>query len=83
MNVDLVQHAPVIKHAAKHVAHAAPVIHKGFSMLNLIISNVVSLAIGGGLGWYIKGRGLQGVKNDATNAVTSTENVVSEVKAAV
>lgn len=81
------QVAPHVVHHAKQVAHhaaaAAPVIKQGFSMLSLVISNVVSLAIGGGLGWYIKGRGLQGVKNDTANAVQATENVVTEVKAAV
>jgi hypothetical protein len=83
LNVDLVQQsAPHIKHAAKHVAHVAPIIKQGFSMLNLIISNIVSVAIGGGIGWYVKGRGLQGVKNDAANAVTTTENVLTAAKTA-
>lgn len=70
--------AQLAQYCADH-AH----IKQGLSMLNLIISNAVSVLIGAGLGWYIKGRGLQGVKNDTANAVTATENVVTEVKAAV
>jgi hypothetical protein len=68
---------------AQYCIDHAPHIKQGLSMLNLIISNAVSVLIGAGLGWYIKGRGLQGVKNDTANAVTATENVVTEVKAAV
>lgn len=67
---------------AQYCIDHAPHIKQGFSMLNLIISNLVSLAIGGGLGYYIKGRGLQGVKNDAANAVTTTESVITAAKTA-
>lgn len=75
--------AQLAQYCIDHAPHIKPFAKQGFSMLNLIISNIVSLFVGGGLGWYIKGRGLQGVKNDAANAVTSTEAVVTEVKAAV
>jgi hypothetical protein len=48
-----------------------------------LVAPVASLMIGFGLGWYVKGRGLAGVKIDASNAANETKSVVAEVKAAV
>ena len=54
--------------------------HTGFSMTSILITSAaiaVSLLAGFGLGWYVKGRGLQGVKNDAANATQAVENVAT------
>lgn len=64
----------VLHHAATHVA-AVPFYQQGITMLSAGIASLVSLVIGMGAGWYIKGRGFTGVKTDVSNAVTSVENV--------
>lgn len=50
--------------------------------LSSMIGGVVAFGIGFGLGWYVKGRGLIGVKTDVKNAVATTESTVAAVKSA-
>ena len=82
---DAAQHAPAVKHVAKHVtniAHAVPVIKQGFSMLTLFISNLITAVIFGGGAWYARGRGWFGVKVDLTNAKNAVSNEVSKIETA-
>jgi len=50
-------------------AKSVPVQHisEGVSMLTLAISNLTTAVIAGGLAWYIRGRGMTGVKIDIDN----------------
>lgn len=69
-----------VAHIAPHVAHVKPIIHavaatKGFSMLTLLISNVSSAALAGGLSWYIRGRGMTGVGIDIQNMKNEIEKL--------
>lgn len=48
-----------------------------------LVAPVVTLGIGFGAGWYVKGRGLAGVKIDLGNASNEVKTVTTEVKAAV
>ena len=48
-------------------------------ILNTIIASVVSLLVGGGLGWYIKGRGMTGVQIDLNNVKTDVENIKNKL----
>jgi hypothetical protein len=71
-----------IQHVAHHVHHVAaiqPIIHTGVSMLTTVISSAVSFLVGGGLGWYIKGRGMAGVKIDLNNVKTDVENLKTQI----
>lgn len=43
----------------------------------------ITILVGLGIGWYLKGRGWLGVKIDAGNAVTKVEAVGSEIKTEV
>lgn len=61
-----------------HIAHCAPLIPTGISYMTAIISSLISLAAGFGLGWYIKGRGMAGVKIDLNNVKTDVENLKSK-----
>jgi hypothetical protein len=67
---------------ASHVVHCAqqlPQIHYGVSMLTTVISSVVTLGMGFGLGWYVKGRGLTGVQNDLNNVKTDVANIKAQI----
>lgn len=46
-----------------------------------VIGGFASLLVGFGLGWYVKGRGLTGVKTDMTNASNEVSKVATEVSA--
>lgn len=77
--------AQLAQYCADHpVTHTVTqYIHSGVTMSHAIIAGVVSLLIGFGIGWYVKGRGLTGVKIDATNVVTDAQAVETKVAAAV
>ena len=73
---------PVVHHTVHHVVNHPVVkqtIYKEISVLhdiiNITLAVIVSLPAGFGLGWYVKGRGVTGVKTDITNA----ENTVKAV----
>lgn len=74
---------PSLVHTAvthvKHVAHAIPHITQGYTMLNLAIASLVSLAVGGGLGYYVKSRGMTGVQTDLNSVKTDVENLKAKV----
>lgn len=65
--------------AASHIAHCAPLIPTGVSYMTALISSLISLAVGFGAGWYVKGRGMTGVKMDVANIKTDVENLKSKV----
>lgn len=44
-----------------------------------IISPVVTLLIGGGLGWYIRGRGMAGVQIDLNNVKNEVEALKTKI----
>jgi hypothetical protein len=70
--------------AVHHVVHALPHIKyvvTGVSYMTAMISAAVSLAIGFGLGWYVKGRGVTGVQNDLNNAKTVVAADVAKLNA--
>lgn len=64
-----------------HVAHACTTLSTGVPMITTMISSAVSMLIGGGLGWYAKGRGMTGVQNDLTNVKTDIENLKAKFSA--
>ena len=80
------QVAPHIKHVAKHVHHVAPtvipIVKQGHSMLSLIVSNISTAVIVGGLAWYIRGRGFAGVQIDINNIKTDIENLKAKISPA-
>lgn len=62
-----------------HIAQHAPLIPTGVSYMTAFISSLVSIAAGFGLGWYVKGRGMAGVKIDLANVKTDVENLKAKV----
>ena len=64
---------------ASHVAHCAPHIAQGISMLTLVISNITTAVVAAGLAWYIRGRGMTGVKIDIANAQNEIEKLKSQI----
>ena len=64
---------------ASHVAQCAPHIAQGVSMLTLAISNLTTAVVAAGLAWYIRGRGMTGVKIDIANAQNEIEKLKSQI----
>lgn len=58
---------PTIHHVVAHAAVLKPIIFHGVTYMTALISSAVAAGIGFGLGWYIKGRGMAGVKIDISN----------------
>ena len=83
LSPDVVAHAPHIKHAAKKVIMAAPEIKQGISMLTLLASNGLTMLVSAGLAWYIRGRGMTGVKIDMDNAKNEINKLKDQVSALV
>lgn len=52
--------------------------HSGASLTQFIIGGV-AVVIAFVLGWYIKGRGMTGVKIDLNNVKTDVENIKSKI----
>lgn len=81
---DMVQHAPAVKPIVKHViVHAKPVIHTiqtGYSMLTLFLTSVGSLVAGFGTGYYVKSRGMTGIKADLATVKTDVANLQNMVR---
>lgn len=44
-----------------------------------LISPIVTFAIGAGLGWYVRGRGMDGVKIDLDNVKKELENLKTKI----
>lgn len=65
-------------HAA-HVIKPIQTIITGVPMLTLLISNTLTALVAAGLAWYIRGRGMAGVKIDLANA----KNEIEKLKATV
>jgi len=64
----------------EHASSAAKYI-QGIPMITTVISSAVSAAVGAGLAWYIRGRGMTGVKIDMDNAKHEIEKLKSQVSA--
>lgn len=80
---EAVQLAPrVARRVVHHVAAGKPAAlaaAQGFSMLTLVISNLVSAAIAGGGAWYVRGRGFAGVKTDVATIKADVSNLKEKI----
>jgi len=47
--------------------------------MDAIISSIISLGVGFGAGWYVKGRGMTGVQNDLNNIKNDITNIKAKV----
>ncbi len=68
--------------ASKAHAAAQPIIQyipTGVPYMTAIISGVVALFVGAGLGWYVRGRGMTGVQIDLNNIKTDVENIKTKI----
>lgn len=73
-----------VAHVAKHIApYCKPFIMQGYSIMEMLISSLVSAAVAGGLAWYIRGRGMTGVAIDISNIKNDIENLKAKVSPAV
>ena len=78
----LMEVVPHAKHAAQVVEPLKTTIQyiqNGVPMLYSVIASVVSAIVGAGLGWYIKGRGMAGVKVDLSNAQKEVEDLKAKL----
>lgn len=66
--------APVVEPVIKYVT-----VFSGVTYMEAAIAAGVSLLVGFGIGWYIKGRGMAGVKIDLNNVKTDVENLKNKV----
>lgn len=69
--------AQLAQYCADHFPHT---LHSGTTFMHATIAAVVALAVGFGIGWYVKGRGLTGVKTDLTNAKTAVTTDVTTLE---
>lgn len=77
--IEVAQQLPVAcKPVIKYVTHTVTQ-HTGFYFHTLAIASLVSAAVAAGMAWYVRGRGIQGVKNDMANA----QNEVIALKAKI
>jgi hypothetical protein len=66
----------------KHFTEAPsyiPHLISGVSYMDAIISSIISLGVGFGAGWYVKGRGMTGVQNDLNNIKNDITNIKAKV----
>lgn len=65
------------------IAHAAqvakPILNVGVSYMTAFISSLVSFAIGGGIAWYVRGRGMAGVQIDLNNVKNEVEALKNKI----
>lgn len=66
-------------HVAQCAAQAKPLFNLGYSFMTLFITSLISSGAGFGMGWYIKGRGMTGVKIDLQNVKTDVENLKAKI----
>ena len=62
---------------------AIPHILPGVSYMTAVISSLVSTAVGFGLGWYIKGRGMTGVQIDLNNVKSEVQTLKDKISGQV
>ena len=79
---DLLMAVPSVAHIAVSPKTIIEHIPEGVSYMTELISVVVSLLVGGGLGWYAKGRGMAGMKNDLSNAEKTIVDLKSKLSPA-
>lgn len=68
-----------VKHATHYAAVAAPVVSQGVSMLTILTSNLATAVVAAGLAWYIRGRGMTGVKIDIANAQAEIAKIKAQI----
>lgn len=71
--------AQLAQYCADHFPVHTQLVHSATWTHDFILASITVL-VGLGIGWYLKGRGWLGVKIDAGNAVTKVETVGSEIK---
>ena len=83
LNFDMAQHAPAVKPAVKHVAHAAPhvvtIVKQGYSLMTAVLVGAGSFIVGGIAGYFIAKRGWSGVQIDINNIKTDIENLKAKI----
>lgn len=71
----------------QYCADHFPVHLSGVTFMHTVIATVIALAAGFGIGWYVKSRGMAGVKIDLNNAktvvTTDAQKIETTVSAAV
>lgn len=72
-----------LPHVAAKCAEVHPIIAPGLSYTAGLIWSGVSLVIGVLIGWYVKGRGMTGVKIDLLNAKMDVANLKGKLDAQV
>lgn len=72
-----------LPHAAAKCAELAPVIAPGLSYTAGLIWAGITLVIGVVTGWYVKGRGMAGVKIDLDNVKQDLSDLKAKVDAKV
>jgi len=65
--------------AAAKSAKCVPEVFNGVSYMTAIISSLLSAAVAGGLGWYVRGRGMAGVKIDMDNMKNEIEKLKNQI----
>lgn len=56
-------------------------IPQGISGMTAFITSVVAFLVGGGLAWYVKGRGMAGVQIDLNNVKTDVNDLKAKFSA--
>lgn len=72
-----------LPHAVARCAEVHPIIAPGLSYTAGLIMSGVALVIGVVSGWYVKGRGMAGVKIDLDNVKNDITNLKAKLDAKV
>lgn len=72
-----------LPHAVAKCAELAPVIMPGLTYTTGLIWSGISMVIGFVSGWYVKGRGMSGVKVDLDNLKLDVSNLKDKLDAKV
>lgn len=68
-----------LPHAAAKCAELAPIIAPGLSYTAGLIWAGITLVIGAVSGWYVKGRGMAGVKIDLDNVKSDLDKIKERI----
>lgn len=66
---------------SSHAVQCLPSVIAGWSFTTVMVTSAISSAIAAALAWYIKGRGMTGVKIDLNNVKTDVENLKAKIGA--
>lgn len=61
------------------IPHLPQTILIGVPYLHAVYASLISFVVGGGLAWYVRGRGLAGVQIDLNNVKTDVENIKTKL----